>query len=354
MPKTCQNNLTLFAEDTPASHSPLPGSKEARKMTVTSGRKCSELSKTAPPLGSLLKMLLVTSDWASTLCFLTWKAQGTPHNRLLFRLVPSTPRIEETESGLLPTPSRSQCDHRPAQTYNPKSQSGRSLGCLAATGRLSLWATPNTMDYLPMRSEASQWKQQTKDRRNRTRPGNLREQVNPEYLKRWRQNFQAIKKMWPTPNTSDSKGTGPVGSKSCNRDVKRNWLRGVAKMWPTPVHHECRLGYQKRRNGKKGTQESLTTVVINESGGRSEVNGQLNPEFVEHIMGYPQNWTNLIDTSVCMEMQSYKDFFYADFLTVPPITEQSTGRVNRIKSLGNAVVPQIPELIGRHILKVYQ
>ena len=35
--------LTLFQEDSHASHSVLPGSEEARKMTVTSGLKCCEL-----------------------------------------------------------------------------------------------------------------------------------------------------------------------------------------------------------------------------------------------------------------------------------------------------------------------
>ena len=33
--------------------------------------------------------------------------------------------------------------------------------------------------------------------------------------------------------------------------------------WPTPAAHEARLGYQDRSKGKKGSQESLTTVVIN-------------------------------------------------------------------------------------------
>jgi len=33
--------------------------------------------------------------------------------------------------------------------------------------------------------------------------------------------------------------------------------------WPTPVAHEARLGYQRRRGDTKGSQESLTTVVVN-------------------------------------------------------------------------------------------
>lgn len=32
--------------------------------------------------------------------------------------------------------------------------------------------------------------------------------------------------------------------------------------WGTPVAHEARLGYQNRRNGKKGSQKSLTTEAI--------------------------------------------------------------------------------------------
>lgn len=33
-------------------------------------------------------------------------------------------------------------------------------------------------------------------------------------------------------------------------------------LWPTPMAHEARLGFQDRSRGKKGTQESLTTVVV--------------------------------------------------------------------------------------------
>ena len=63
--------------------------------------------------------------------------------------------------------------------------------------------------------------------------------------------------------------------------------------WPTPAAHEARLGYQDRSTGKKGTQESLTTVVINRMGGRDAVSGQLNPEWVEWLMGVPIGWTEL-------------------------------------------------------------
>lgn len=96
--------LTLLPEDTLASRSALPGSEKARMMTATSGQLCLASSKNTGPLGLLEKMLLGISAWASTVCFLTWRVQITPQGHLLFRLVPSTPRIEGIDAGLLLTP----------------------------------------------------------------------------------------------------------------------------------------------------------------------------------------------------------------------------------------------------------
>lgn len=95
--------LTLFQVDSRASRLVQPGSEEARRMTVTSGRKCCELYRKYGPLGSLVRMLLESSAWRSTRCYLTWKASATPARRLLFRLVPSMPRTEGTGFRLLPT-----------------------------------------------------------------------------------------------------------------------------------------------------------------------------------------------------------------------------------------------------------
>ena len=76
-----------------------PGSSLAREMTVRLGRKCSELLRNQGRVSSWAKMLLVSSTWNSTTCLLRWRAQNTPHNRLLFRLSPSTPDTDEIESG---------------------------------------------------------------------------------------------------------------------------------------------------------------------------------------------------------------------------------------------------------------
>src|SRR6056300_887073 len=93
--------LTSSQVDSPANRSVLPGSKEARKMTVGSGRKCCELLSKHNPLGSLLKTLLVSSTWHSTRCWLTWKPKTTPRGRLYYQLAVKMPSTAETESGSL-------------------------------------------------------------------------------------------------------------------------------------------------------------------------------------------------------------------------------------------------------------
>ena len=75
------------------------------------------------------------------------------------------------------------------------------------------------------------------------------------------------------------------------------------RLWPTPAAHEARLGYQRRDTGKKGTQKSLSTIVIDTEGGREKTTGQLNPTWVEWLMGYPTGWTDL---SVLETVSSHK------------------------------------------------
>ncbi len=96
--------LTLFPADSHASHIVSPGSEKAQMMTARSGQRCFELYAKFTPLGWFAKMLLESLAWNSTTCLMTWKAQATPYNRLLFRLAPSMLSTGGTESGLLPTP----------------------------------------------------------------------------------------------------------------------------------------------------------------------------------------------------------------------------------------------------------
>lgn len=88
--------------------------------------------------------------------------------------------------------------------------------------------------------------------------------------------------LWPTPTA-----TANQGAPSMQKRYRR------PHFWPTPCAHESRLGYQRRDTGKKGTQKSLTTLVIDSQGGRDQVVGTLNPTWVEWLMGFPLGHTDL-------------------------------------------------------------
>jgi hypothetical protein len=95
------------------------------------------------------------------------------------------------------------------------------------------WATPTTMDSLPPKSREALQREATQARPGRSKPANLRDQVSNMHL-------------WPTPTVNDSKNNAGES--------------------------------QKRRNST-----TLNTLV----------NGRLNPQWVEWLMGWPVGWTDL-------------------------------------------------------------
>jgi hypothetical protein len=251
--------------DIHANHLVLPGSKEAQKMTVISGLKYEPLLKQSDPIGAFSKTFMVTSSWDSTRCYLTWKTLATPQGRLLYQLAPSMRLTNETESGLLHTPTAKGNQDAPSMRSRDKG---------------SWWATPNTMDHLPQRSEESTKKMQEGHRKGRKRPSNLREQVNEETLA-----------MWPTPTAM----TGGTGVAPSHKNGKHGWNTGAAvndslskepaRVWPTPTARD-----------HKDSGDNTDYQKIKEKGKLAgHVGGSLNPQWVEWLMGYPDGWTELED-----------------------------------------------------------
>jgi len=96
---------TLLREGIRASHLAQQESEKEQMTHDTSGLKCSELLSRQDPLGCCVRMLLDTSVWASTRCFLIWKVSATPDKRLLFQLVQKTRHTSESGCGLFSTPT---------------------------------------------------------------------------------------------------------------------------------------------------------------------------------------------------------------------------------------------------------
>lgn len=172
--------LTLFAVDTPASHSPSPGTSVVKPIRGTSGRRCAESFEKSAPAGSFPRMFMDTLSSVSTPLQHNWKRTATPSGRLLFQRVQSEP-------------------HTPGK------------GC-------GWWATPNTMDYLPQRSPESLLKQRNGTRKGRSRPANLREQVNPWTVELWE---TGVIPSWEAP----------IGYLNLEWE---EWLMGYRANWTNP------------------------------------------------------------------------------------------------------------------------
>lgn len=245
--------LTLFPAGSPASPFLQPGSAEARKMTVTSGLKCSALCRSYGPLGSLARTLLGSSAWRSTRCLLTWKVSATPARRLLFRLVPSTPHTGGTDVQSWPTPRANDAKKRGKISADPRN---------GLPGAVALWPTPSASDGGRTAINPI-W----------TKNGTVRHQN-----KQGGQSFARLDQvaaMFPTPKASDYKGSGPPGSKSAEHDRRKGNLKGVV-MYATPQARDYRTGQAER------WQNPEKTTNLND-----QVGGQLNPTWVEWLMGLP-------------------------------------------------------------------
>jgi hypothetical protein len=129
--------------------------------------------------------------------------------------------------------------------------------------------------------------------------------------------------LYPTPVSQDWKHRGP--------NSKQQGLVDVVRNYPTPT----------TRDYKDGSAKSCKNVPVNGLLGRavhtdSTIEGQLNPGFVEWLMGYPLDWS--LDTA---DLTDYT-FCGWEREPVPRVVRKAPKRVPRLKGLGNAVVPEIP------------
>ena len=226
-----------YQEDFLANHSVQPGSEEARKMTVTSGLKCSESFANCGPLGSLVKMCLESSIWHSTRCFLTWKRKITKSNVSLFQLAVSMPRTNGNDVPLWPTPS-----------------TGASL-----CGGSGNFKTLHRMALVGIITEEER-RQLTQGNGGKTNPDFV------EWLMGYEQKFTEL---LPTPRASDYKGAA----------LDRYWM---------PSSQTIHVERERRSRGRYRSQ--LCELIEVSPWGKI---GPMNPTWVEWLMGFPLGWTDL-------------------------------------------------------------
>ena len=89
--------------------------------------------------------------------------------------------------------------------------------------------------------------------------------------------------LWPTPNQRDWKDTGATQG---NR--KSPNLGTMAARYPTPRAEDSQCAGEHR-----GKDDTLYGIICKPKDGSVDAGGQLNPTWVEKLMGWPQNWTEV-------------------------------------------------------------
>lgn len=247
-----EEKSTSSPEDSRASHFQQPVNEKVQPITVTSGRKCLEQFGKLSPDGSWARtfseLLVGTEEWYSSRCNLTWKLKGTKSKRLYFQLVPSMHRTEETERGLL-------------------------------------LKTPSAMDA---RSENLGKKEQRFGN-----SGTLAQEVQTGFIYK--------RGLLPTPIASGdichperveklkASGAQTMGSRNCGENRPNGILDYMMfpGVLPTVKAQDCRHALRDR--GKSNLGEVVSEINYQETGQTF----QLNPLFVQEMMGFPYLWTEL-------------------------------------------------------------
>lgn len=109
-------------------------------------------------------------------------------------------------------------------------------------------------------------------------------------------NLKGAVMMWPTPSATDYKGAGKNGALRDRLDYAAEWGATKSKNYPTPTYmdHIERKGMRPSR-----AATGRTTSYLSET-----VSGQLNPMWVEWLMGWPLGWTDLKP----LEMDKFREW----------------------------------------------
>lgn len=105
-------------------------------------------------------------------------------------------------------------------------------------------------------------------------------------------------KLWPTPRASMA-FTGD-DSASTNPNAGGNGLKSTVRHWPTPTAHDA-----KGKDGKHRVSPGLHDLTTRQHGSDGSPKADLNPRFVEALMGLPPGW---LTPCTSVETASYQQW----------------------------------------------
>ena len=322
-----EEELTSSQADFLASLSPSQVRERERMITVTSGHTCSVLYGKSDPLGLLVKTLLESSRWFSPARRLKWEARplfsekitekeycynrntlskpsvktlsekDIPSSRCLFRLVPSEHPTEETGYGLshdlLPTPRAMEVVEHPMKAAErTKDRTGTKLNNLSSGAKFGLLPTP-------MASDATTGAIIGENDTFITTKNGTQRKINQNGTN-GSIGLARMVQLLPTPNAREA---DKYMKKYNPKSQMGTALTAMAmnNLLPTPRANKvngCDLDNPNIAFRNKGNLEESVAKAIITSGEestpkRNGATSQLNPLFVEEMMGFPLMWATL-------------------------------------------------------------
>ena len=145
-------------------------------------------------------------------------------------------------------------------------------------------------------------------------------------------------RLWATPTINDSKNNGSASQQE-RRGSDLNVQ--VARMLPTPSSGGDSGGPHGIRGGSWAKERLVETFGEEDAVAMS--GGSLSPDWVSWLMGLPVGWTSLEP----LPREEYLDWFHAQMdgtwwqeeRGLPRVATGIKDRVNRLKCLGNGIVP---------------
>lgn len=299
MQEQAYEQLTLFQVVSPANPLVWLESRKAGKMTVICGLKCCGLSGSLARVGSSVRTYLESCELPLQTLSRTWSAKVIASSCWILKLRLSERRIDVRESRLWATPTAAD---------SAGTTGGNQVKSLRTDVRM--WPTPEvqTVKHIP---QTGLWKTPVAaDASNRKMYVNSRGEPN----------LSGQVKLFPTPRASDGEHGGPNqrdsrgnpslamaarliptptardykdGSANACRNVPVNGLLGRAVHFlPTPRAQSAN-GTGKSRIGHREDLQTYAAKTTQEDNRTEASNGQLNPTWVEWLMGFPQGWTDL-------------------------------------------------------------
>ena len=324
------------------------------KTSVQQGRDPASTAKDPAcgvnSLASFVKYDRASFSWKTAQCsFLEdsegfseiWPRWGTLVNGACWeRMIPAL-HTSERESGFLPTPLASDTTTRKKRF---------AQGGLPLSMAVDLWPTPTTGEVSKTPATRN-YGQTGLNNHPRIRGELTRERFQKDSRSIGGEPIQQRQSQlrWPTPTTSDGKGSAHPGS--CKDWEKRgtNLPEAVQKKrtWQTPTAGEgadCGSKWEALGRRDKGgrIQRQMATRKLTEDTERAK----LNPDWVEWLMNWPIGWTrseplSSIDFAEWLEWSTGggENFPSGWRVKTPRVLQDCPRRVVRLKAIGNGQVP---------------